>query len=72
MKFGRTIASLLVATSLTAAPVVAQAAPAQRIGTDVQGENLGGGGWVIPLLALAAVILGIIAAVDDDEAPHSP
>ena len=73
MKLGRTVASLLVATSLTAAPVVAQAAAPARIATEVEGENLRGG-FIIPLLALAAVILGILVLIEDDEdgLPTSP
>jgi hypothetical protein len=74
MKLLKTIASVLVASSLVAAPIAAQAAqPVDRAATGVRGENLHGG-WVIPLLALAAVILGLIVLLDndDDTLPHSP
>jgi hypothetical protein len=42
----------------------------------VQGEQLRGG-WIIPLIALIAIILGICAATeicggDDGDPPHSP
>lgn len=74
MKFSKMLASSLIATSLVAAPIAAQAAaPAQRLGSDVQGEELRGG-FIIPLIALIAIILGIIAATsgDDEDLPHSP
>ena len=65
------------AVSLTAAPIAAQAAsqPAPvREGSVVSAdsENLGGG-WVIPLLAVVAIILGILAMTGgDNDRPHSP
>ncbi|HYD25551.1 MAG TPA: hypothetical protein VEB68_12220 [Croceibacterium sp.] len=74
------IASALVATSLIGAPVVAQAAAAEqaRLSADLEGEQLRGG-FIIPLIALIAIILGICAATDicgggdnDDDLPHSP
>ena len=73
MKLGKALASVAVAASLVAAPVVAQAAPAElRTGTEVEGENLRGG-FIIPLVAIVAIILGILAATGgDDDAPHSP
>ncbi|MEO6152650.1 MAG: hypothetical protein ABIT09_04315 [Croceibacterium sp.] len=74
MKFARTLASTMVAATLVAAPVVAQAsAPSQRLGADVKGEELRGG-FIIPLLALIAVILGIIAATsgNNGDLPRSP
>jgi hypothetical protein len=64
----------MVASSLVAAPVAAQAAqPVARAATDVRGESLHGG-FIIPLLAIIAVILGILVLVedDDDTLPHSP
>ena len=78
MKFAKTFASTLAAASLIASPVVAQAAapvaPAERSSADVQGENLRGG-FIIPLIALIAIILGIIAATrgnNNGDLPHSP
>ena len=65
------------ALSLTAAPVVAQAAsqPApSRDGAALasDSENLRGG-FIIPLIALIAIILGILAATGgNDDLPHSP
>jgi hypothetical protein len=62
-----------VSGSLLAAPISAQAADAKRLASDVQGENLRGG-FIIPLVALIAVILGILALTsnDDGDLPHSP
>jgi hypothetical protein len=73
MKLGKAFASLAVATSLVAAPVVAQATTAElRTATEVEGENLRGG-FIIPLIAVVAVILGILAATSGgDDAPTSP
>ena len=73
MKLGRALASVAVATSLLTAPIAAQAAAAARVSSDVDGEQLRGG-FIIPLIALIAIILGILAAThdDDDDLPHSP
>ena len=74
MKLSKALASLAVATSLVAAPVVAQATTAElRTATEVEGENLRGG-FIVPLIAVIAIILGILAATSggDDDAPHSP
>jgi hypothetical protein len=74
MKISKALASLAVATSLVAAPVMAQASTAElRTATEVEGENLRGG-FIIPLIALVAVILGIVvlAGGGDDDAPTSP
>jgi hypothetical protein len=73
MKLSKAFASLAVATSLVSAPVMAQATAELRTGTEVEGENLRGG-FIIPLIALVAIILGILAATSggNDDAPHSP
>ena len=74
MKMKKTLAAL-VATSLVGAPIVAQAATAQsaRVGSPVEDAENIRGGWFIPLLAITAVILGIIFLVDDgDDLPTSP
>jgi len=66
--------AVIAAMSLVSAPVVAQAAAAAdaRIGSDVEGENLSGG-FIIPLIAIVAVILGILAIADDGgDRPESP
>ena len=73
MRLGKILATALVSGSLLAAPISAQAADAKRLASDVQGENLRGG-FIIPVLAVIAVILGILALTDDnnDTLPHSP
>lgn len=76
MNLAKKFASVWVAASLIAAPLAAQAAESAapaRVGSEVQGENLGGGGWVIPLLAVVAIVLGILAMTGgDNDRPHSP
>jgi hypothetical protein len=73
MKLAKAFASLAVGASLVAAPVMAQAAPANlRADTEVEGENLRGG-FLIPALAIIAIVLGILAATSGgDDAPTSP
>jgi Na+/H+-dicarboxylate symporter len=76
MKLSNALAAV-VATSIATAPIAAQAAVAEveqaRVGSDVEGENLAGG-FIIPLIALVAVVLGILAATSDsdDDLPTSP
>ena len=69
-----------VAMSLAAVPVAAQAADAAKLslsksvraGTPAKaGEQLRGG-FIIPLIAIVAIILGIIAVADSDDSPRSP
>lgn len=73
MKIANTMAAALVASSLIAAPIAAQAAPAPRAASAVEGEALAGG-FIIPLLALAAVIAGLLVLLDDNDVtlPKSP
>jgi hypothetical protein len=62
------------ALALMAAPTVAaaQSAPVEPAGETVEGSELRGG-FIIPLIAIVAIILGILAAMHDDEdPPHSP
>ena len=71
---------LITATSavaLIAAPVVATAqAPLEPASEQVEGSELRGG-FIIPLIALIAIILGLcvgtdICGGDEDDLPHSP
>ncbi len=60
-------------TAATVASATQEVAPA---GETVNGEQLRGG-WIIPLIALIAVILGLcvgtdICGGDDDDLPTSP
>jgi len=65
------------ALSMMAAPTLSQAAtaahPARAASPTMAAEDLRGG-FIIPLLAVVAVILGILALTDDDneDLPHSP
>jgi hypothetical protein len=73
MTSGKVFTSVAIAMSLVAAPVAAQAAAADlRTGTEVEGENLRGG-FIIPLVAVVAIILGILALTGgNSDRPHSP
>ncbi len=69
----------LAATSMIVAPVAASAAPAAFDGTratatvDGQSELEGSTSWIIAIIALAAIIGGIIIASDNnDDSPTSP
>lgn len=76
-----TVAAVLAA-SMASTPVIAQtassAAPlsvAARSGATTSNPNELRGGFIIPLIALVAIILGIIAATrgnNDSDLPHSP
>jgi hypothetical protein len=63
------MATPTIAAAQQAAPATTAVAPA--------GENVGGselrGGFIIPLIALVAIILGILAATHKNhDLPHSP
>ena len=64
------MAAPTMAAAQTAAPATTEIAPA---GENVAGSELRGG-FIIPIIALIAIILGIIAATrgNDDNLPHSP
>jgi hypothetical protein len=68
-----TTPTLAAAQATSAAARTAEVAPAAET---VEGEQLRGG-WIIPLIALIAIILGICAATDicggdDEDPPTSP
>lgn len=75
MSFRKASVAAVIAVAMTSAPVLAQANPAgalsvssqARAGATVEDENQLGGGFLIPLLALGAIILGIVVALDDEE-----
>ena len=77
MSFLKSSIAAVAALTLAAAPALAQAAnPASalsvsRESASVEGNELGGG-FIIPLLALAAIIAGILVVVDDNDEPVSP
>ncbi len=74
MGFKRLVAAT-AAVALMTAPTVAvaqQAEVAPAAETIDEGSELRGG-FIIPLIALVAIILGILAAIHEDEdPPHSP
>lgn len=82
MAFKRLIAAaasvaLMTTPTLAAAQATASASREVAPATEtVEGEQLRGG-WIIPLIALIAIILGICAGTDvcggdDDDLPTSP
>ena len=74
MMIKKTFAAI-VAASLAGTPIIAQAAAveAARTGSPVEDSENIQGGWFIPLLAVIAVIAGIVFLVDDgDDLPTSP
>jgi hypothetical protein len=66
---------LLIAPTMAVAQTSAMTAKATEVvpaGENVQGSELRGG-FIIPLIALIAIILGILAALDHgNDLPHSP
>lgn len=65
----------LAATSMIAAPVAASAAPAAAAVSTVDGQSEleGSTSWIIAVLALVAIVGGIIIASDNnDDNPTSP
>lgn len=79
MSFKKATLAAMLAVSMTSTPVLAQTAaapasdPAVRSGADMEDANSVRGGFIIPLLALLAVIAGILALVSDGgDDPVSP
>jgi hypothetical protein len=75
MRFGKVSLAVATALSVASAPVLAQATnPAPvRAAAEVEDASELNGGFIIPLLALAAVILGILVLIkDEDDLPSSP
>jgi hypothetical protein len=72
------IATAVAACSLAVSPALASSASklslsnAPRTATQVEESNEQAGGFLVPVLAAAAIILGIVVAVDGDNAPDSP
>lgn len=67
-----------IAVSMASTPVLAQtsAAPlsvAAQSGASVSGQSSDlRGGFIIPLVAIIAIILGVLAATSGNDRPHSP
>ena len=70
----------MVAVAMASTPVLAQTAPsadslsvAERSGASMDNANALNGGFLIPLLAVVAVLAGILVAGDDGgDRPTSP
>jgi hypothetical protein len=71
MKF-RTLAAAAAALSLTAAPVVAQAAPQRAAAPTEESSELRGSSLILAILAFGAIIGAIIIAAGDSNDPVSP
>lgn len=67
----RFVALASAAAAMVALPVMANAAVADRAVAPVEGEQELGGSILIAVLAVAAVVAGIII-ISDDEEPESP
>ena len=68
MKLREITLSALVASSLISAPVVAQAAAADRSSTEVAGEELNGRwGIGLPIAVVIAILVAVIALTDDND-----
>jgi len=78
MSFKKASVAAALAVSMASTPVLAQtsAAPlsvAARSGATTQNASELRGGFIIPLVALVAIILGILAATQGHGSrPHSP
>lgn len=78
MSFKKATVVALLAASMSSAPVLAQttasaSAPTVAAGESTESASELRGGFIIPLIAIVAVILGIVAAVGgNDEGPRSP
>lgn len=70
----RNFLAATAAVALSSAPIAAQAAetPMARESAPVKGEEIGGG-FLLPLVAVLAVIVAVVLITDDgDEEPESP
>jgi hypothetical protein len=79
MSFKKASLGAMLAASMISAPVLAQSATsasalsvAERSGAATSDENELRGGFIIPLIAIIAVILGILAATSGGDDPESP
>ena len=79
MSFKKASLGAMLAVSMISTPVLAQSAPsaaalsvAERSGAATSDENELRGGFIIPLIAIIAVILGILAATSGGDDPTSP
>ena len=78
MSFKKASVAAMLAVSMASTPVLAQASAAPlsvaaRSGAQTENANQMRGGFIIPLVAIVAIILGILAATKGHgDRPHSP
>jgi hypothetical protein len=81
MSFKKASVAAMLAVSMASTPVLAQTAPsaaplsvAARSGATAGDANELRGGFIIPVIAVVAIILGILAATqgNNNNRPHSP
>ena len=79
MSFKKASLAAMLAVSMAGSPVLAQTAPsasplsiAERSGAETSDANELRGGFLIPLVAVIAIILGLLAAFSDGDDPTSP
>jgi sugar phosphate permease len=75
MSFKKATVAAILAVSMASTPVLAQSAASlsvARSGAETTDENDLRGGFIIPLVAVVAIILGIIAATGGKDRPSSP
>ena len=71
MKF-RNLAAAAAALSLTAAPVVAHAAPQRAAAPVEEASDARGSSWILAFVAAVLFALGIYFALDNKNDPVSP
>ena len=83
MSFKKASLVAMLAVTMTATPVLAQtanpasslsvAAAADRAGAEMEDANAVRGGWLIPAIAIVAIILGVLAlSGGNGDRPTSP
>ena len=76
MSFKKATVAAILAVSMASTPVMAQSAAAlsvaSRSGATTDEESDLRGGFIIPAVAVVAIILGILALTGGGDGPHSP
>jgi len=76
MSWKKASVAAILAVSMASTPVLAQSAAslsvAARSGATTEDANELRGGFLIPAIAVVAIILGILAATGGGDRPHSP
>lgn len=78
MSFKKASVAAAIAVSMASTPALAQSAAAAPLSVAASSTEVSGeaselrGGFIIPLVAIVAVILGILAATGGSDRPSSP